>query len=148
MWRSRVWAHLSTHSLPGWCSRRTTPPALLNLEQANPAFLNLGILLVISSLPVRTWSVNWRAVREALRVLPPYDHTVDWSDGSLFPWWVWLANTGVKRDVVNDGVKGVELQVADGKKCVVVHSVQGVFRVSCTPSGKMVITPTPPRYDP
>ena len=92
-------------------------------------------------------SVNWRAVREALRVLPPYDHTVDWSDGSLFPWWVWLANEGVLRDVVNDGVAGVELQVADGNKCVVVHSVRGEFRLSCR-SGKMVITPTPPRYDP
>ena len=26
-------------------------------------------------------SVNWEAVREELRVLPVYDHTVDWSDG-------------------------------------------------------------------
>ena len=57
-------------------------------------------------------SVNWKAVREALRVLPVYDHTVDWSDGSHFPWWVWLANTGVLRDVVNAGVSRVELGVA------------------------------------
>ena len=26
-------------------------------------------------------SVNWEGVREELRVLPVYDHTVDWSDG-------------------------------------------------------------------
>ena len=69
--------------------------------------------------------VNWRAVREALRALPPHDHTVNWSDGSHFPWWVWIANTGALRDVVNDGVAGVELEVANGKKCVVVHSVGG-----------------------
>ena len=92
--------------------------------------------------------VNWTAVREALRVLPPHDHTVNWSDGSHFPWWAWLANTGVLRDVVNDGVAGVELEVADGNKCVVVHSVRRDFRVSRGASGKMLITPTPPRYDP
>jgi hypothetical protein len=94
-------------------------------------------------------SVNWKAVREALRVLPPHDHTVDWSDGSHFPWWVWLANTGVLRDVVNDGVAGVELEVVDGNKCVIVHSVGGSFRLSQGPqNGKMVIRPTPPSYDP
>ena len=94
-------------------------------------------------------SVNWRAIREALRDLPLHDHTVDWSDGSHFPWWVWLANTGVLRDVVNDGVAGVELEVLDGNKCVIVHSVRGNFRLSEHPqNGKMVIRPTPPRYDP
>ena len=93
-------------------------------------------------------SVNWEAVREALRVLPEYNHTADWSDGSLFPWWVWLANTGVLRDVVNDGVAGVELEVAHGNKCVLVHSVRGDFRLSVHPqTGKMAIRPTLPRYD-
>ena len=92
-------------------------------------------------------SVNWRAIREALRVLPLHDHTVDWSDGSHFPWWVWLANTGVLRDVVNDGVAGVELEVADGNKCVVVHSVWEEFRLSAESThGKMVINPPPPRF--
>ena len=67
----------------------------------------------------------------------------------MFPWWVWLANTGVLRDVVNDGVAGVELEVADGNKCVLVHSVRGDYRLSQHPTnGKMVIVPTPPRYDP
>ena len=56
--------------------------------------------------------LNWKAIREALRVLPDHDHTVDWSDGSHFPWWVWLANTGVLRDVVNAGVSRVWLEVA------------------------------------
>ena len=94
-------------------------------------------------------SVNWRAIREALRVLPRHDHTVDWSDGSPCPWWVWLANTGASRDVVNDGVAGVELEVADGNKCMVVHSVREGFRLSVQPPyGKMAIRPTPPRYDP
>ena len=94
-------------------------------------------------------SVNWRAIREALRVLPHHDHTVGWSDGSHFPWWVWLANTGALRDVVNDGVAGVELEVADGNKCVVVHRVRGDFRLSVHPqNGTVVIGPTPPTYDP
>ena len=68
-------------------------------------------------------------------------HTVDWSDGSHFPWWVWLANTGAVREVVNEGVIAVELEVADGNKCVVVHSVQGTFRLyRQARSGKMIIT--------
>ena len=94
-------------------------------------------------------SVNWRATRERLRVLRLHDHTVDWSDGFHFPGWVWLDSTGVLRDVVNDGVVGVELEVADCKKCVVVHSVRGGFRLSEHPvTSKIVIRPTPPRYDP
>ena len=75
-------------------------------------------------------SVNWKAVREALRVLPVDDHTVDWSDSSHFPWRVWLANTGLLRDVVNAGVSAMELEVAHGNKCVVVHSVWGISRLS------------------
>ena len=93
--------------------------------------------------------VSWTAVREALRVLPDRDHTVDWCDGSHFPWWVWLANKGRLRNVVHDGVVGVCLEVAGGNKCVVVHSVRGTFRLSAHPDdGRMMIKPAPPRYDP
>ena len=74
--------------------------------------------------------VNWKAVREALRVLPVDDHTVDWSDSSHFPWWVWLANTGKLSRVVNTGIWRVEVQLAHGNKQVVVHSVGGVYRLS------------------
>jgi hypothetical protein len=91
----------------------------------------------------------WKLVFEALRVLPDHDHTVNWSDGALFPWWVWLANTGKLRDVVNEGVKTVQLEVAAGKKSVVVHSVRGIFRLSPHPDyGTMFFHPRPPRYDP
>ena len=90
-----------------------------------------------------------KAVWEALHLLPDHGHTVDWSDGSHDPWWVWLANTGTLRDVVNDGVAGIELEVADGKKCVVVHSVRGVSRLSQDLARiTMVIIPTPRRYYP
>jgi hypothetical protein len=93
-------------------------------------------------------NVNWKAVRAALINLPPLaNHTVDWSDGSHFPWWVWMANTGVLRDIVNDGVFCVELLSLP--KCVVVHSVRGVFRLSMQQSTKkMVIQPMPEKYDP
>ena len=77
-----------------------------------------------------------------------YDHTVDWSDGSHVPWCVWLANTGVLRDVVNDGVAAVELEVANGNKSVVVHSVRGEFRLSAErQTSKLIIRPPPRRYD-
>jgi hypothetical protein len=93
-------------------------------------------------------NVNWKAVCAVLIDLPPLaDHTVDWSDGSHFPWWVWMANTGVLRDIVNDGVFCVELLSLP--KCVVVHSVRGVFRLSVHQrTGRMVIEPTPEKYDP
>ena len=88
-------------------------------------------------------SVNWKAVRAALRALPLHDHTEDWSDGSRFPGWVWLAHIGVSRKVVNEGVRAVRLEVADGHKCVVVQSVRGEFKLFANPHGKMVISRTP-----
>ena len=92
--------------------------------------------------------VNWGPVKAALNQVPNHNHTEDWSDGSRFPWWVWLANTGHLRGVVNDGVAGVELEVLGGNKCVLVHSVAGDFRLSAHPrDGKMVITTPPPNYD-
>ena len=66
---------------------------------------------------------------------------MDWSDSSHSPWWVWLANTGVLRDVVNAGVSGVELEVAHGNKCVVVHSVGGVYRLSVRNKKKIIHGP-------
>ena len=70
-------------------------------------------------------SINWRQVRDLLQRLPDHDHTVDWSDGAEFPWWVWMANTGVLRDIVNEGVLAVELEVHHGEASVLVHSVGG-----------------------
>ena len=39
--------------------------------------------------------VSWRQVREKLLELGDHEQEVDWSDGHHFPWWVWLANTGM-----------------------------------------------------
>ena len=74
---------------------------------------------------------------------------MDWTNGSQFPWWVWLANTGAVRDVVNDGVIVVDLEVSRGNKCILVHSLRGVFRLwERAGTGKMQVFPTPARYDP
>ena len=127
--------HLAAHNPPGVDQPGAPPADVL----ATPE--DLQQLCVYD-----TQMVNWTLVRDRLRVLPYHDHTEDWSDGSQFPWWVWLANTGAIRDVVNDGVAGVELEVADGNKCVVVHSVHGDFRLSAR-RRKMVINPMPPKYD-
>ena len=82
--------------------------------------------------------VNWGRLSKALEQVPDhYDHTEDWSDGRHFPWWVWLANKGHLRDVVNDGVAAVEVEVTNREKCVLVHSVGGVYRLS----GNKVIKP-------
>ena len=76
--------------------------------------------------------LNWTTLEEALRAVTVDDqnHTVDWSDGEHFPWWVWLANTGKLSRVVNTGIWRVEVQLAHGNKQVVVHSVGGVYRLS------------------
>ena len=93
--------------------------------------------------------VNWKAVYGGMRDLPDHNHTQDWSDGSQFPWWVWLANhAGSFRSIVNEGVTRVELEVADGWKSVVVHSARQVSRVYLSETGKMIIHPPPSRYDP
>ena len=81
--------------------------------------------------------VNWGRVKAALNQVPDHNHTEDWSDGRHFPWWVWLANKGHLRDVVNDGVAAVEVEVTNREKCVLVHSVGGVYRLS----GNKVIKP-------
>ena len=69
---------------------------------------------------------------------------IDWSDGKHFPWWAWLANTGKIRDVANDGISNVRLQVTGGFKCVVVDSVRGSYYISPRArDGKMIVTDTP-----
>ena len=87
--------------------------------------------------PYDVKSVNWGRVNAALDQVPRHNHTEDWSDGRHFPWWVWLANTGHLRDVVNDGVMAVQVRVANGEKCVLVDSVGGIYSLS----GNKVITP-------
>ena len=91
--------------------------------------------------------VNWKQVREKLRKLGDEDQELDWSDGELFPWWLWLANTGQIRDVANAGISAVRLSVENGFKCVVVVSVQGTYYLSMHPKhGRMVVQPTPRLY--
>ena len=92
--------------------------------------------------------LSWKVVREKLSALPDDDDTVDWSDGVSFPWWVWLANTGVLRDVVNEGVRAVELEVKSGVKSVVVHTVRDSFWLSADPThGKLQVWPVPRKCD-
>ena len=92
--------------------------------------------------------LSWKVVREKLSALPDDDDTVDWSNGVSFPWWVWLANTGVLRDVVNEGVRAVEVEVKRGVKSVVVTSVRGSFWLSADPTyGKLQVWPVPRKCD-
>ena len=84
---------------------------------------------------------GWREVREKLAELGEDDQEVDWSDGQHFPWWLWLANTGKIRDVAIDGIYRVRLSVSNGRRCVVVDSVQGTYNISMNPThGKMKVS--------
>ena len=91
--------------------------------------------------------MNWKLVREELRLLPNADGTVDWSDGSRFPWWVWLANTGQIRDVANDGIAHVEVKVMQGSKSVVVRTPRGEFELYSKRNGDMACWPKPEKCD-
>ena len=92
-------------------------------------------------------SGKWRHVREKLAELEDFDHQIDWSDGKHFPWWVWLANTGQLRDLSNDGIYSVRLEVRSGLRRVVVHSVGGRYYISPRiPDGKMLVVPYPRVY--
>jgi len=111
-----------------------TPPGLLSLGGTpHTTRQHLDALH-----PYDVTSVNWKQVRALLRALPDHDHTVNWSEGIQFPWWVWLANTGILRDVVGDGVDAVELSVISGRKSVVVHSMNGTWWLYDR-GGKMVV---------
>ena len=39
-------------------------------------------------------SVTWRQVKSMLNSFGDADSDVDWSDGNVFPSWLWMANTG------------------------------------------------------
>ena len=129
------------------------PPGLVAHSGATqPGDLPPGDLLctrqdMTALCPYDINQINWRQVREKLAELPDFDHQIDWSDGEHFPWWVWLANTGQIRDVANDGISNVRLQVTDGVKCVVVDSVRGSYYISPRArDGKMMATDTPRLY--
>ena len=93
--------------------------------------------------------LSWKVVRAKLAALETHDEDrVDWSNGQRFPWWVWLANTGILRDVVNEGVRAVELVVQRGVKSVVVTSVSDRFWLSFHPTnGKLQVWPMPHKCD-
>ena len=90
---------------------------------------------------------SWRQVREKLAELAEVDYDIDWRDGQEFPWGVWLANTGQIRDLSNDGIYSVRLEVRSGLRRVVVHSVGGRYYISHRiPDGKMLVVPAPRLY--
>ena len=93
--------------------------------------------------------VNWRVVKGELEKFSDNDQRVSWSDGSAFPWWIWLGNTGLLRDVVHDGVFSMEVEVVDSVKSLVVRSTAGTYRLSAKAStGNLQVRPPPPKYDP
>ena len=125
------------------CDRRGSrrPLVLLSLEACSAR----EDMTAICSYDIN--EVSWRQVREKLAELGDHDQEVDWSDGHHFPWWVWLANTGKIRDVANDGISRVRLSVSNGRRCVVVDSVQGTYYISARHrDGKMNVSPHPRQY--
>ena len=90
--------------------------------------------------------INSRQVHGKLAELDDTDQVIDWSDGQKFPWWVWLANMGRLRDVANDAVYKVRVEVTGGRKYVVVESETGRHYLYSRRNGKMGVWETPPPY--
>ena len=93
--------------------------------------------------------INWSLVRDFLRGIDAdVDQRIDWADGDVFPWWVWLANTGRVRDVVSHGVLEIHLEFSAHCKAFVVHSDAGEFRLySRGEEERLGIKPVPPKFD-
>ena len=127
------------------------PPRLEACSGATPpGGLQLGDLLCTREdmqaiCPYDIKQINWKQAREKLAELQDHDHQIDWSDGKHFPWWVWLANTGQIRDLANEGIYNVHLEVAGGSRCVAVHSVRGWYYISPRPQDSKMMVTGPPR---
>ena len=96
--------------------------------------------------PYDITQVKSSQVQEKLLELGEADQVIDWNDGQHFPWWVWLANTGWLRNVSNDGIYSVYLSMSNGRRRVVVVSVQGTYFISAGHNGNTNVSPTPRQY--
>ena len=127
------------------------PPRLVPYSGATqPGALQPGDLLCTREdmdalCPYDINQINWRQVRDKLLQLEDFDQEIDWSDGTHFPWWVWLANTGRIREVANDGISSVRLQVTAGVKRLVVDSVQGIYHIRSGPRNSTMMVDSTPR---
>ena len=73
-----------------------------------------------------TQMFGWRRVRHFLDSLPnTKDWDIDWSDGSEFPWWLWIANPGKTRKLIGDGIISVKAICRDQVKSLQVTSLNG-----------------------
>jgi len=89
-------------------------------------------------------TMSWRHVRLALNSIPnDFVGEVDWSSGEDCPWWLWLANVGQVRDIVDHGIFHVTARVLyDGSRAIIVTSTAGEFRITTdNRTGKMVVAP-------
>ena len=92
--------------------------------------------------------IAWSAVRDILRRTAAVNHRIQWATGEVFPWRLWLANTGKVRDVVSHGVLDITLDVTHGFKAIIVRSDAGEFRSYARGyEEKVGINPAPPRFD-
>ena len=91
---------------------------------------------------------SWSVVRDILRRTAEANQRIQWAEGEVFPWWLWLANTGRVRDVVSQGVLAITLDVTAGFNEIIVRSDAGEFRISAKGDAKrMGIKPVPPKFD-
>ena len=91
---------------------------------------------------------GWSAVRDILRRTAAVNQRIQWAAGEVFPWWLWLANTGKVRDVVSHGVLDITLDVTHGFQAIIVRSDAGEFRIYARGyEEKVRIHPVPRRFD-
>jgi hypothetical protein len=74
-------------------------------------------------------SVNWGQVNSILKSME-YNGAFDWNSGEVFPWWVWLANTGATQEMVGQGVFDVHAIVSARYRAICVTTTNGTFHIT------------------
>ena len=67
------------------------------------------------------------------------DTEEDWSYGEIFPWWVWLANTGSFRDAVGGGIFSFAVKVTIGKVQIGFRFTERLYGITCNGKNKKAV---------
>ena len=51
--------------------------------------------------------------------MPREDNVIDITDGTIFPWWLWVSNLGNRtHDIIGEGIREVHLNRIEDQKVV------------------------------
>ena len=78
---------------------------------------------------------NWKRIASMLSQVEDAKCPLNFTDGEIFPWWVWLANTGQLAMVSGTGINEIWLVVYQRQKLVLIDAETGYYQM--TKKGKV-----------